>query len=87
MAERVKNFRSSWYGALCSGKTISKRVLFDAGPLDFGMSYNGERMGVDFGSVDAVVLSHGHWDHAGGLVKAVQLIGTSPKMTSCRAFS
>src|SRR5262249_34251332 len=26
---------------------------------------------------DAVVLSHGHWDHAGGLLKAIQLIRDS----------
>jgi 7,8-dihydropterin-6-yl-methyl-4-(beta-D-ribofuranosyl)aminobenzene 5'-phosphate synthase len=29
---------------------------------------------VDFASIEAVVLSHGHWDHAGGLLAAVQSI-------------
>jgi 7,8-dihydropterin-6-yl-methyl-4-(beta-D-ribofuranosyl)aminobenzene 5'-phosphate synthase len=51
-----------------------RTVLFDAGPVDFGMSYNGSRLGAGFGEVDAVMLSHGHWDHAGGLTKALQLI-------------
>jgi len=51
-----------------------RTVLFDAGPVDFGMEYNGERLGAKFGDVDAVMLSHGHWDHAGGLTKAFDLI-------------
>jgi len=52
----------------------SKTVLFDAGPIDFGMDYNGSRLGAKFGDIDAVMLSHGHWDHAGGLVGAFDLI-------------
>ena len=27
--------------------------------------------------VDAVMLSHGHWDHAGGMTKALDLIVTA----------
>src|SRR5438477_6926532 len=50
-------------------------VLFDAGPVEFAVEYNGTRLGVDFGSVEAVVLSHGHWDHAGGLPMALEMIG------------
>jgi len=52
-------------------------VLFDAGPVEFAVEYNGTRLGVDFASVDAVVLSHGHWDHAGGLPMALDLIRTA----------
>ena len=37
-------------------------------------SINGTRLGIDFGAIEAVVLSHGHWDHAGGLLKAFELM-------------
>jgi 7,8-dihydropterin-6-yl-methyl-4-(beta-D-ribofuranosyl)aminobenzene 5'-phosphate synthase len=49
-------------------------VLFDAGPVDYAVQHNGTRLGIDFGAVEAVVLSHGHWDHGGGLLKAFELI-------------
>ena len=49
-------------------------TLFDAGPVDFAVEYNGTRLGIDFGEIDAVILSHGHWDHAGGLPMAFDLI-------------
>ena len=49
-------------------------VLFDAGPVEFAVEYNGTRLGIDFASIDAVVLSHGHWDHAGGLPMALDLM-------------
>jgi 7,8-dihydropterin-6-yl-methyl-4-(beta-D-ribofuranosyl)aminobenzene 5'-phosphate synthase len=49
-------------------------VLFDAGPVDYAVEHNGTRLGVDFGAIEAVVLSHGHWDHGGGLLKAFELM-------------
>src|SRR5689334_15496759 len=55
----------------------SHTVLFDAGPVEFAVEYNGTRLGVDFASVESVVLSHGHWDHAGGLPMALGLIKAS----------
>src|SRR5262245_23881608 len=54
--------------------TASRTLLFDAGPVEFAVEYNGTRLGVDFGSIEAVVLSHGHWDHAGGLLMAFELV-------------
>jgi 7,8-dihydropterin-6-yl-methyl-4-(beta-D-ribofuranosyl)aminobenzene 5'-phosphate synthase len=41
-------------------------VLFDTGISPTGMTLNASRLGVDWGSVQGVVLSHGHFDHAGG---------------------
>jgi 7,8-dihydropterin-6-yl-methyl-4-(beta-D-ribofuranosyl)aminobenzene 5'-phosphate synthase len=45
----------------------SSTVLFDAGLSPTGLRENATRLDVDWPSVQAVVLSHGHFDHSGGL--------------------
>lgn len=59
-------------------------LLFDAGPEGATFLRNASVLGIDFGAIQAVVLSHGHWDHAGGLLAAIKAIasvqgaGTTP---------
>jgi 7,8-dihydropterin-6-yl-methyl-4-(beta-D-ribofuranosyl)aminobenzene 5'-phosphate synthase len=48
-------------------------VLFDTGPEDRTFEQNVSRLGADLGPVEAMVLSHGHWDHAGAMLRALQL--------------
>src|SRR3712207_920015 len=48
--------------------------LFDGGPDPYAVERNGPRLGVDFGAIGTAMLSHGHWDHAGGLPKAIEFI-------------
>lgn len=55
----------------------TRTLLFDAGPDVATFQRNSEILGVNFGSIEAVVLSHGHWDHAGGLLGAVESIARS----------
>jgi 7,8-dihydropterin-6-yl-methyl-4-(beta-D-ribofuranosyl)aminobenzene 5'-phosphate synthase len=50
-------------------------VLFDTGLSPDGMVTNAERLGVDLSAARAVVLSHGHFDHAGGLAGLVRRRG------------
>ena len=52
-------------------------VLFDTGVSSEGVVVNAERMGLDLGEIDYVVLSHGHYDHFGGLQATVKAIGKS----------
>jgi 7,8-dihydropterin-6-yl-methyl-4-(beta-D-ribofuranosyl)aminobenzene 5'-phosphate synthase len=49
-------------------------VLFDSGPEEYAFERNSTRLGVDLGAVESIVLSHGHWDHSGGMLKALDLI-------------
>ena len=44
-----------------------RRILFDTGQSSQTLLHNAESSGVEFRDVDAVVISHGHYDHTGGL--------------------
>ena len=57
-----------------TGDDNERTVLFDGGPAGYAVRHNGERLATDFRRIDAIVLSHGHWDHAGGLLAALELI-------------
>jgi len=50
----------------------SERVLFDTGPGPEVLLHNAEHLGIELASADAVVLSHGHDDHTGGLEKVLR---------------
>jgi len=44
----------------------NKRILLDTGP-GFSAIYNAQIAGIDFRTINTIVLSHGHFDHTGGL--------------------
>jgi 7,8-dihydropterin-6-yl-methyl-4-(beta-D-ribofuranosyl)aminobenzene 5'-phosphate synthase len=55
------------YWIECGGQ----RVLFDTGQGAV-LEHNAARLGIPLGLADAVVLSHGHYDHTGGLSHVLQ---------------
>lgn len=61
------------------------RILFDMGQTD-AFRKNAEKMGVDLTKVDCAVLSHGHYDHGGGLRAFLQVNDHAPIYVHKRAF-
>ena len=49
-------------------------LLFDTGPDEVVFERNAERLGFNMGTVEGLVLSHGHWDHCGAMLRALQMI-------------
>ncbi len=49
-------------------------ILFDTGISSKGVIINAKRMGIDLSEVSYVVLSHGHYDHFGGLQAIVEAV-------------
>ena len=65
------------FSALISVETGGRehRVLFDAGLTPDGLAENMRRLGIDAKDIEAVVLSHGHFDHTTGIDGFVRAIG------------
>ena len=62
-----------------------KRILFDMGQSDL-FAKNAERLGIDLSEVDVAVISHGHYDHGGGLGCFLSLNSKAPIYLSRHAF-
>lgn len=66
-------------------ETNGQLILFDTGASG-AFADNAEHMGLDLQQVDAVVLSHGHYDHGGGLERFLSLNSQAPVYVSPHAF-
>jgi 7,8-dihydropterin-6-yl-methyl-4-(beta-D-ribofuranosyl)aminobenzene 5'-phosphate synthase len=62
-----------WVEVERAGRT--RTLLFDTGVSPRGAASNLRRLGLDPGAIEAVVLSHGHYDHTGGLVGLAEALG------------
>ena len=77
-----KGLQAGWgFSAL-----IDDRILFDSGEDGDRLLYNMDRLGVELHTIEAVVISHDHWDHTGGLQKVLQNTKDLPVYT-CPDFS
>jgi 7,8-dihydropterin-6-yl-methyl-4-(beta-D-ribofuranosyl)aminobenzene 5'-phosphate synthase len=51
------------------------RLLFDAGVSPDGVTSNMRRLGIDPSGVEAIVCSHGHYDHTTGIDGLIRVLG------------
>jgi 7,8-dihydropterin-6-yl-methyl-4-(beta-D-ribofuranosyl)aminobenzene 5'-phosphate synthase len=58
-------------------ETGGAKLLFDTGQGDAFLA-NASGLGIDLSSLDAVVLSHGHYDHGGGLKALFETLKEDP---------
>lgn len=67
-------------------QAAGRAILFDMGQSD-AFAQNAAQMGVDLKSVDLAVLSHGHYDHGGGLATFLDCNTTAPVYLAEEAFA
>ena len=53
-------------------ETENHKMLFDTSPSEVVLR-NAQKLGVDLTAVDTVILSHGHYDHSGGILAFVEI--------------
>lgn len=62
-----------------------RKLLFDSGQSG-AFADNAAAMGVDLSLVDTAILSHGHYDHGGGMLRFLSINSTAPLYINRHAF-
>ncbi len=65
------------YGFSALIEVDDHKILFDTGS-DQALYHNAAQLGIDLNKVNAIVISHGHFDHTGGLLSYFKQYGARP---------
>ena len=79
-----EGLKSGW-GFSCLIETEEK-ILFDTGDSGENLIYNFRQLNIQPESIAAVVLSHNHWDHTGGL-KEFSKLNNNARVFRPKSFS
>lgn len=66
-------------------ETDNHKILFDMGQTDM-FAENAQKLSIDLSQVDIAILSHGHYDHGGGLKKFLEINQKAPVYINKYAF-
>ena len=78
-------FLASEHGLSLYIGTGGHKILFDMGQSG-AFADNAQKLGIDLETVDFAVLSHGHYDHGGGMMQFLRSNSQAPVFVSPHAF-
>jgi len=67
-----QGLQADW-GFSCLIQAYGRKILFDTGARGDILFANMKKMNIDPGDIDEVFISHGHWDHIGGLADFLRI--------------